>query len=80
MALTIEQHIQVYHALDAEVKKAAKAAAKAEKAYNDAPVSYGNSSVERETAAIVLSLRNANRDAAYAAASSYFNTYIKNVV
>lgn len=76
MSLTIEQRMQVYRVLDAEANKAAKAAAKAQTHYHNTPASYGGS-VERETAAMLLSLRNAQRDAAYAVVNAYFNDYIK---
>ena len=76
MALTLEQRTQVYTVLADEEAKARRAVVKAEKAYDNAPTSYGGS-VERETAAVLLNLRKAQAAAASAAAAAYFDTYIK---
>lgn len=78
MTLTIEQRKQVYLVLDAEADKAAKAADRAQKAYDYilSGASYGGS-VESEAAAVLLSLRNAQREAAQAVLGAYFDAYIK---
>lgn len=78
MPLTLEERKQVYHVLDAEARKAAKAADMARKTYDyiQSGASYGGC-VQSEAAAVLLSLRNAQRDAAQAAAGAYFDAYIK---
>lgn len=72
--LSIEQRLQVYRVLDAEQSKASKAARKAKAVYD----SYGSGyDAERETAAVLLSLRLEQFNAACKAATEYFNNYIK---
>lgn len=77
MALTLEQHLAVYRALADEEHKARKAVAKAQSAYDKAPIAYGGS-VERETAAVLINLRADQYMAAQRAAADYFNAYIVN--
>lgn len=77
MALTLDQHKQIYRLLADETAKADRAFAKAKTNYYNARAEYGGGGVERETAAVLLSLREAQKAAAYAAASSYFDAYIK---
>ncbi len=76
MALTHEQHLAVFRILADEEHKARKAVAKAQAAYDTAPVAYGGS-VERETAAVLINLRAEQYMAAQRAAAAYFDAYIK---
>jgi hypothetical protein len=75
MALTLEQHTEVYAVLADEVSKASRAVVKAEKAYDSAPYAYGGS-VEREAAAVLLNIRKAQYEAANKAANDYFDRFI----
>lgn len=75
MALTIEQHTEVYAVLADEVAKASRAVVKAEKAYDNAPFQYGGSP-EREAAAVLLQIRRAQYAAANEVADDYFNRFI----
>ena len=76
MALSLEQHAAIYQVLADEERKARKAVAKAQTAYDSAPTAYGGS-VERETAAVLINLRADQYMAAQRAAADYFNAYIK---
>ena len=75
MALTKEDRVAIYNALDAEERKASQAFDKACACFDTTPDVYGGS-VERETAAVMMNLRKAQLDAARAAASEYFNAYV----
>jgi hypothetical protein len=76
MALTHEQHLAVFRILADEENKARKAVAKAQTAYDNAPIAYGGS-VERETAAVLLNLRAEQYMTAQRATAAYFDAYIK---
>lgn len=70
----LDQRLQVYRILDAEQNKASKAARKAKAVYD----SYGSGyDVERETAAVLLTLRLEQFNAACKVAKDYFDSYIK---
>lgn len=75
MALTIEQHAEIYKILEAEVVKASRAVIKAEKAYEKAPYEYGGTP-EREAAAVLLDVRYDQYRVAQQAAADYFTRYI----
>lgn len=76
MALNLEQRKQIYNLLANETAKADRAFAKAKVDYHNASTCYGGS-VEREIAAVLLSLREAQRAAAYTASNDYFDAYLK---
>jgi hypothetical protein len=75
MALTIENRLAIYKALEAEERKASKMFDKAAAYYDITPDGYGGTA-EREAASVMMNLRKAQLDAARAVATEYFNTYI----
>lgn len=75
MALTFEQHVAVFNALQKEQIKAQKAYIAAKKIADNAPYEYGGSE-EATIACVILDLRKAQYDAARYAVDAYFKNYL----
>jgi hypothetical protein len=79
MALTIENKRAIYAALAVEEQKASRVFDKACAFVDITPDVYGGSP-ERELAVVMANLRKAQLDAARAAATEFFNSYIREAV
>lgn len=70
--LTLEQHLKIYEALEAETSKARREVYKAKKAYDN----MDGMSFERELAANILRLRESQHKEARDAVSEYWDFFI----